>query len=160
MVQPLAFSYQDGEIMNDTPERYTVLPRKPEELAETIKQANELGLKWYARCDYGAGDEVYVYLFFDEVGLQAFLSKQWGSYIDDVTELLKGYQAHQMSAKDFAEQVGALLGMVGEYADHPMDEEWGRNYIARERQRVVNQAGFVGAHLIKYLDSLQSGGAA
>lgn len=58
---------------------------------------------------------------------------------------------YQMSIEDGRLLTLDCFMMIGDYADHPMDEEWAVAYIEHERKRVIDQADFVGAYLVKYL---------
>ena len=86
------------------PDRYTTFTLDKRDLPTKIEQAESLGLKWFARSDYGNSNDVWLYLFFDEEGMQAFLSKEWGNKLDTVTEWARQLKDRKITHNEFLEK--------------------------------------------------------
>jgi len=86
------------------PDRYTTFTLDKRDLPTKIEHAESLGLKWFARADYANNNHVWLYLFFDEEGLQAYLSKEWGNKLDTVTEWAKQLRDRQISSGEFVKK--------------------------------------------------------
>ena len=85
-------------------DRYTVLRKSYDEVPKAIKQADSLGLKWFIRSDYTAHINVLLYLFFDEDGVQKYLSKEWGNTLDTVHGWLKEVVSGEIDSDVFVER--------------------------------------------------------
>jgi hypothetical protein len=92
------------------PDRYTMLRCNPTELAQHIVNINFLGLKWFCRGDYGSDGRVNIYVFFDELGLQKYLSQEWGSTLDMVRGWINEVDTGEISDTDFTRRCIELLG--------------------------------------------------
>lgn len=102
--------------MKKQPGRYSLIICHPSELPQKIEQVNALGLKWFARADYGGRNDIMLYLFFDELGLQKYLSKEWGNQLDTAAEWVKEYERESMSAIVLGERLIELFNGYSELA--------------------------------------------
>lgn len=64
------------------PDRYTVVKVSPGELASMIIHARTLGMLWFVKGDSDREGRLSLYLFFDEMGMNAYLD---GEYEPDPT---------------------------------------------------------------------------
>lgn len=91
-------------------DRYSVIICHPSELLEKIGHAQRLGLRWFARSDFGQPEnQVMLYLFFDEAGLQKYLSKEWGNKLDMVAEWVEEVKASSITDVVFVQRVIELF---------------------------------------------------
>lgn len=59
-------------------DRYSVILTSFDEIEEMLKKAEALNLKWFIRPEYGSRNNALIFLFFDNEGMQKYLSGQWG----------------------------------------------------------------------------------
>lgn len=62
---------------NFNPDRYTVFTLKPSELLTKLEHIQALDLVWFAQSNEHGGNQIKLYVFFDEIGKHKWLNGEW-----------------------------------------------------------------------------------
>lgn len=92
-------------------DRYTMLTMHPNDLAEKMKQSQELGLCYFVMNSHQKG-MCNLFLFFDENGRDNYLTHVWGNALAQVREFLYNERMAGTEAKKIVLELSHMLGVV------------------------------------------------
>lgn len=91
-------------------DRYTVLIKHISELPETLEAIAKLKLKYFCineRAD--KENEVRIFVFFDNAGMDNYLSKAYDSQPDDIRKVLRRHEAGELTDIATLEAIREIL---------------------------------------------------